>query len=126
MNTNAHSPQQTRINSISGITKILTGVVSSALLLISIQVQAGDLDDISIQIIGLDKTPSEALQVIQLPAPAAGSIADAQGDVIFNKPLSPLNPVLSEFTNPSASPVVDGGTGIGGGGSGGAGGGTGP
>jgi len=76
--------------------------------------QAGDLDDISIQIIGLDQVPGEALEAIPLPPPAAGSMSEMQGDVIFNKPMSPGNALADQMTGPIASPAPGG---VGGGGS---------
>jgi len=93
------------------------------ILLLAGQVQAADLDDISIQIIGLDQVPNEALSEIPLPSPGTVSITDMQGDVIFNKPLaSGTSSAISDINNPVSAPVAGGGQDT----NGTAGGGTGP
>ena len=84
------------------------------LLTFSAFAQAGDLDDVSIQIIGLDQAPKEALQEIPLPPPASISITDMQGDVLFNRPMSPMGPLNADNSSAITAPVAGGGTGGGG------------
>lgn len=74
-------------------------------------VQAGDLDDVSIQIIGLDQAPKEALQEIPLPPPASVSITDMQGDVLFNRPMSPAGSLNPGSSDAITAPVAGGGSG---------------
>ena len=98
------------------------GLVGSAViltLLFNNASWAGDLDDVSIQIIGLDQLPNESLQEIPLPAPGGQSIGNMQNDVLLNRPqISGLqnDSVDASQGSPSASPVVGGGSGSGGGG----------
>ena len=97
-------------------TKVIRWTLWIPVLFASSMAHAGELDDISIQIIGLDQVPNEALQEIPLPTPATGSagITDMQGDVIFNKPLaSPgtgLIDAIGDNGSPAAAPVAGGGT----------------
>jgi len=80
------------------------------LLIFSSLVQAGELDDVSIQIIGLDQAPKEALQEIPLPPPASVSITDMQGDVLFNRPMTTMDSLNADTNNMITAPVAGGGT----------------
>lgn len=86
------------------------GLLLVLLLTISNTAQAGDLDDVSIQIIGLDQAPNEALQEIPLPPPASVSITEMQGDVLFNKPMAPMNGINADTSDTITAPVAGGGT----------------
>lgn len=46
----------------------------------------GDLDDISIQVIGLDEIPADALERIPLPSPDHGGLTDIREGIILNQP----------------------------------------
>lgn len=68
--------------------------------------RAGDLDDISIQVIGLEEIPAEALERIPLPGPGMHGLADIREGLILNRPMSP-DP--SESSPPGAPTVAPGG-----------------
>jgi hypothetical protein len=51
--------------------------------------QARDLDDISIQVIGLEEIPEEALERIPLPGPGMGGLTDIREGFILNRPVFP-------------------------------------
>ena len=50
---------------------------------------ADELDDISIQVIGLDEIPDAALERIPLPSPDFSGLTDLQHDIILNRTNTP-------------------------------------
>lgn len=71
-----------------------------------------DLDDISIQVIGLDEIPDDALERIPLPTPDFGGLTDIREGIILNRPVT-AGDVSGDLVNGpgagagGAAPVTD-------------------
>ena len=61
-------------------------IVAQFTLFSSAVLAGGDLDDISIQVIGLDEIPEDALERIPLPSPDHNGLTDIREGIILNRP----------------------------------------
>ncbi|MFV2056538.1 MAG: hypothetical protein ACC707_08715 [Thiohalomonadales bacterium] len=65
-----------------------------------------NLDELSIQVIGLDEIPEDALERIPMPSPHLGGLTDIHQDIIphvVNIPL-PEDSVVSDIASPEIGP----------------------
>ena len=60
-------------------------MITQIIFLLPKLVYGDELDDISIQVIGLDEIPDAALERIPLPSPDFGGLTDLHHDIILNR-----------------------------------------
>ena len=73
-------------------------------------VLADDLDDISIQVIGLDEIPEDALERIPMPSPNFSGLTDIRHNIIPHQSPTNITPPIEGDTS-IVAPVTEGGDG---------------